>query len=363
VSLRTESSRQTRSERDEIDSTSPARVLDQLHRPLRDLRVSVTDRCNFRCDYCMPEANFSDERRFLPNAELLSFDEIARVVTIAVQELGVRKLRITGGEPLLRPGLPVLIARLRRLNGLDEITLTTNGYLLAEHAAPLRAAGLSRITVSLDSLDPEEFSRMSGRVRGLAQVLSGIEAACQVGLGPLKVNCVVVRGQNESAITTLCEHFRGTQHIVRFIEYMDVGTQNAWRHQDVVTAQEIVARVQQRWPLQALPPNYPGEVATRYRYADGQGEIGVIASVSEPFCGLCHRARLSADGRLLTCLFAAAGTSLKPALRSNVDTADTALRTLLCDTWHARADRYSQERAKLSPGRARRRLEMYQVGG
>jgi cyclic pyranopterin phosphate synthase len=196
-------------------------------------------------------------------------------------------------------------------------------------------------------------------------VLSGIEAACEVGLGPLKLNCVVIRGQNENAINALCERFRGTPHIVRFIEYMDVGTQNAWRVQDVVTAEDIVARVQQRWPLQALPPNYRGEVAKRYRYADGQGEIGVIASVSEPFCGLCHRARLSADGRLLTCLFAVTGTHLKPALRTNLDadTADTALRNLLRDAWRARADRYSQERANLSPGRARRRLEMYQVGG
>jgi cyclic pyranopterin phosphate synthase len=357
MSVRTES----------IHATKSARVLDQLQRPLRDLRVSVTDRCNFRCDYCMPAASFSDAKRFLPSAELLSFDEIARVVTVAVQELGVRKLRITGGEPLLRPDLPALIARLRRLHALDEITLTTNGYLLAEHAAALRAAGLSRITVSLDSLDPDEFGRMSGRVRGLARVLAGIEAACEVGLGPLKLNCVVVRGQNEAAIIALCERFRGTPHIVRFIEYMDVGTQNAWRAQDVVTADEIIARVQQRWPLHALPPNYPGEVAKRYRYADGQGEIGVIASVSEPFCGLCHRARVSADGRLLTCLFAATGTHLKPALRSRLDTdtdtTDTALRTLLRDTWRARSDRYSQERANLGPGRARRRLEMYQVGG
>jgi cyclic pyranopterin phosphate synthase len=336
-------------------------VLDRLGRPLHDLRVSVTDRCNFRCDYCMPAAAYADERRFLRQPELLSFDEITRIVTIAVEELGVRKLRITGGEPLLRPDLPRLIAGLARLSALHEITLTTNGFLLAEQAARLRDAGLNRVTVSLDSLDEDQFARMSGGTRGLSRVLAGIEAASACGLGPVKLNCVVVRGQNEDAIVALSERFRGTALIVRFIEYMDVGTQNRWRVDQVVSAHEIVQRIDARWPLEALPPNYAGEVARRYRYRDGQGEIGVIASVSAPFCGECQRARLSADGRLLTCLFAADGVALKPQLRAGASDAD--LRALLRETWRARSDRYSEERAAQNEARPRRRLEMYQVGG
>jgi cyclic pyranopterin phosphate synthase len=346
-----------------VESLEPERaaVVDQLQRPLRDLRVSVTDRCNFRCDYCMPAAVYSDEARFLPSSELLTFDEIERVVAIAVADLGVRKLRLTGGEPLLRAGLPALIARLARLRGLEEVTLTTNGFLLAEQAAALRDAGLSRVTISLDSLDPEQFARMSGGVRGLARVLAGIDTAARVGLGPIKLNCVIVRGQNEDSILALSERFRGTPHIVRFIEYMDVGTQNQWQAEQVLSAREIAARIEQRWPLAAVPANYPGEVAQRYRYADGQGEIGIIASVSDPFCGLCHRARLSADGRFLTCLFAADGVGLKHTLRSSAD--DAAVRDLLRNTWLARSDRYSEERAAFAGTRARRRLEMYQVGG
>jgi cyclic pyranopterin phosphate synthase len=340
-------------------------VLDQLSRPLHDLRVSVTDRCNFRCDYCMPKAVYADERRFLPNQELLSFDEIARVVKVAARDLGVRKLRVTGGEPLLRPGLPSLIERLAQTRLLSEITLTTNGLLLAEHAAQLRAAGLDRITVSLDSVDADEFARMSGGVRGLDRVLEGIAAASRAGFQSIKLNCVVMRGKNESAVVTLAERFRGTPHIVRFIEYMDVGTQNGWRVQDVVTAQEIIEQIDARWPLEALPAHYAGEVARRYRYRDGAGEIGVIASVSEPFCGQCQRARLSADGRLLTCLFATDGIALKPTLRAQpmpIDPQDSSLRDLLCDSWRARNDRYSQERVQLAQT-PRRRLEMYQVGG
>jgi cyclic pyranopterin phosphate synthase len=336
-------------------------VLDQYQRPLRDLRVSVTDRCNFRCGYCMPADLYSDDARFLPNPELLSFAEIERVVRVMVEELGVLKLRLTGGEPLLRPNLAALIASLRHLRGLEEVTLTTNGFLLAEQAGTLRAAGLSRITVSLDSLDADEFARMSGGVRGLDRVLAGIQAAEVAGFRSVKINCVVVRARNEGAVLALAEHFRGTPHIVRFIEYMDVGTQNRWRADDVVSAREILQRIGQRWPLEIAPPNYPGEVAQRYRYSDGQGEIGVIASISDPFCGLCQRARLSADGRLLTCLFAADGVQLKPLLRS--DAADTALRGMLRETWLARADRYSEARAALSSSQPRRRLEMYQVGG
>jgi GTP 3',8-cyclase len=336
-------------------------VLDQYQRPLRDLRVSLTDRCNFRCGYCMPADLYSDEARFLPNPELLSFAEIERVVRVMVEELGVLKLRLTGGEPLLRPNLAALIASLTRLRGLEEVTLTTNGFLLAEQASALYAAGLSRITVSLDSLDAAEFARMSGGVRGLERVLAGIRAAEHAGFRSLKLNCVVVRARNEGAILALAEHFRGTPHIVRFIEYMDVGTQNRWRGDDVVSAREILQRIERRWPLETVAPNYPGEVAQRYRYADGQGEIGVITSISDPFCGECQRARLSADGRLLTCLFAADGVELKPLLRS--DATDAALRALLRETWLARADRYSEARAALSSNRPRRRLEMYQIGG
>jgi cyclic pyranopterin phosphate synthase len=350
------------------NSTDSSQPRDRLQRSLRDLRVSVTDRCNFRCDYCMPAARFADERRFLPNAELLRFDEIERVVRVA-SELGVRKLRITGGEPLLRPNLPALIERLAQLPGLDEITLTTNGFLLAEQAKRLSAAGLNRITLSLDSLDPEEFARMSGGVPALPRVLDAIAAAEDAGFAALKLNCVVIKGKNEGAILPLAEHFRGTSHIVRFIEYMDVGTQNHWRSQDVVSAAEILTQIAARWPLQGLTPNYAGEVARRYRYADGQGEIGVIASVSEPFCGQCQRARLSADGRLLTCLFAAEGVALKPLLRAERagdagQAVDEQLRALLTETWSARADRYSEQRAELiEHGSQRRRLEMYEIGG
>ena len=249
-------------------------VLDQLGRPLHDLRVSVTDRCNFRCDYCMPKAIYADERRFLPTQELLSFDEITRVVSIAARELGVRKLRLTGGEPLLRPNLASLIERLAATRLLSEITLTTNGLLLADQVSQLKAAGLDRITISLDSVDPDEFVLMSGGVAGLDRVLAGMAAASRAGFASVKINCVVVRGRNEHAVVALAERFRGTPHILRFIEYMDVGTQNRWHAQDVVTAKEILARIEARWPLQALPAHYPGEVARRYRYRDGAGEIG-----------------------------------------------------------------------------------------
>ncbi|HEX4355025.1 MAG TPA: GTP 3',8-cyclase MoaA, partial [Polyangiales bacterium] len=328
------------------------RVLDQLQRPLRDLRVSVTDRCNFRCDYCMPAAIYSDESRFHPQAELLSFSEIERVVSTAIDELGVSKLRLTGGEPLLRPNLPLLIARLSRLRGLDEVTLTTNGSRLSEHASALRDAGLSRLTISLDSLDPAEFARMSGGKHDLARVLAGIDAAERVGFDAIKLNCVVVRGRNEGAILTLAERFRGSPHIVRFIEYMDVGTQNRWQASEVVSAREIVERIAARWPIQPIEPNYRGEVAQRFRYLDGAGEVGVISSISDPFCGSCHRARLSADGRLLTCLFAADGVSLKQALRDGAG--DAALSGLLREIWSKRSDRYSEERAGLDRRHQRR---------
>jgi cyclic pyranopterin phosphate synthase len=341
---------------------------DRLGRGLRELRISVTDRCNFRCGYCMPQDSFRDETHFLPHAEILTFEEIVRLARVFVSELGVHKLRLTGGEPLLRRELPKLVGWLAELPGVSDLALTTNGYLLAEHARALREAGLQRITVSLDSLDPQVFAHMSGssgahgEVR-LARVLSGIDAAIDAGFAQLKLNCVVIAGQNEGSLLALAERFRGTPHIVRFIEYMDVGTQNHWRASDVVSAAEIVARIGARWPLEALPPQHRGEVAQRFRYRDGRGEIGVIASVTAPFCGDCQRGRLSADGRLLTCLFAAHGCELKAPLRTGESDAELGQR--LRAAWTARADRYSELRAEHQPPprRMRRRLEMYQVGG
>lgn len=341
-------------------------VVDRLGRPLRELRISVTDRCNFRCGYCMPRDTFrDDDAAFLPHVEILSFEELTRLARVFVDGLGVTKLRLTGGEPLLRRQLPQLVAMLAALPGVNDLALTTNGYLLAEQARALRAAGLSRITVSLDSLDPSEFARMSGSAREddparLARVLEGIDEALAAGFDRLKINCVVIRGQNEAAIVALAERFRGTPHIVRFIEYMDVGTQNHWQASEVISAAEIVERIARRWPLQPLPPHHRGEVAQRFRYCDGGGEIGVIASVTEPFCGDCQRARLSADGRLLTCLFASHGPSLKPTLRAGAT--DGELLESIQEIWTHRGDRYSEARAQARSA-PRRRLEMYQVGG
>jgi GTP 3',8-cyclase len=336
-------------------------TLDQHGRPLRDLRISVTDRCNFRCGYCMPSEAFPDDAKFLAPAELLTFDEIERLARLFVEQLGVRKLRITGGEPLLRPDLPQLVSRLAALPQVQDVALTTNGYTLAAHAHDLSRAGLTRVTVSLDSLDPDEFARMSGRPRDLERVLAGIDAACAAGLAPLKLNCVVIRGRNERALLTLAARFRGTPHVLRFIEYMDVGTQNDWRRSQVVSAQEIREIIGAQWPIEPLGATHAGEAARRYRYLDGAGEIGVVASVTEPFCGTCNRARISADGRLLMCLFAATGEDLRRAVRSGVG--DAELAALLHGAWRTRSDRYSEERHARASGNVRRRLEMYQVGG
>jgi cyclic pyranopterin phosphate synthase len=353
--------------------------LDALGRPLRELRLSVTDRCNFRCGYCMPSDSFREDAHFLPRPEILTYEEIARLARVFVSELGVRKLRVTGGEPLLRRDLPRLIEWLAKLPDATDLALTTNGFLLEHLAQPLRAAGLARITVSVDSLDPSQFAAMSGAsgptaLERLPRVLAGIDAALAAGFEQLKINCVVIAGQNDSAILPLAERFRGTNHIVRFIEYMDVGTQNAWRANDVVPAAEIVRRISEVWSLEAVPPNHRGEVAQRFRYRDGGGEVGVIASVSQPFCGECQRARLSADGKLLTCLFAQSGFDLKTPLRSGAT--DAELGELVRNVWAVRRDRYSEQRAELearaqstspiSNGQRthdRRRLEMYQVGG
>jgi cyclic pyranopterin phosphate synthase len=338
--------------------------LDRLGRRLHDLRVSVTDRCNFRCPYCMPAELYGESYRFLSRPELLSFEEIERLARIFVG-LGAEKLRITGGEPLLRHGLPDLIARLAKIDGVRDLTLTTNGVLLAAQARALAGAGLQRVTVSLDSHDAAVFRRMSGRDVGPERVLEGIAAAEAAGLAPIKINCVVQRGVNDHTIVDLARRFRDTGHIVRFIEFMDVGNLNHWDRSQVVTAREIVERIDAELPLEPLEQNYAGEVAQRFRYRDGAGEIGVIASVSQPFCGACTRARLSIEGRLVTCLFATGGVDLRTPLRAGAD--DDALRAHIAGAWSARRDRYSEERASLhdatGEGSVRRKIEMYQIGG
>ncbi|MHB1468917.1 MAG: GTP 3',8-cyclase MoaA [Solirubrobacteraceae bacterium] len=316
---------------------------DRLDRALRDLRISVTDRCNLRCSYCMPREAFGADHRFLPHDELLSFDQIVAVASAATT-LGVRKIRLTGGEPLLRRELPALVERLVALPAIEEVALTTNGWLLARHARSLADAGLHRVTVSLDSLDSRVLERMGGGRRGPERVLAGIEAAADAGLRPIKVNMVVRRGVNESCILAMAERFRATGHVLRFIEYMDVGSTNGWREENVVPAAETLAAIARRWPLRPLGRQQRGEVARRYAYEDGAGEIGVISSVSEPFCGECTRARLSADGMLYTCLFARGGLDLRAPLRDGAD--EQALATLIERAWSRRADRYSAERSR-----------------
>ena len=333
---------------------------DRLGRALHDLRISVMDRCNFRCPYCMPEATYGEHFEFLRNEERLSFDEIERLCRLAAQ-LGVSKLRLTGGEPLLRPKLAELVTRLRRIDGIRDLAMTTNGVLLSRHAAELRDAGLDRMTVSLDTLDPALFHRMSGGRGALDDVLAGIDAA-QAASYPhgVKLNAVVQRGVNEHTVTDLVERFRGSGIVVRLIEYMDVGNRNDWTPDDVVPSRELIERIDAHWPLEALPASYPGEVATRYRYRDGAGEIGVISSVSEPFCGSCTRARLSSEGMLYTCLFATQGTDLRGPLRAG--DSDEQLLDRLRDVWLRRADRYSEERTERRNS-ARRKIEMNYIGG
>ncbi len=344
-----------------VVSLGKGRPRDSLERPLRDLRISVMDRCNFRCPYCMPHEQYHESYRFLKSAERLSFDEIVRLARLFVS-LGVRKLRLTGGEPLLRANLPDLIGDLTSIPGVDDIALTTNGFLLAKHAAELKAAGLNRITVSLDSLDPQVFARMSGGFGGVDEVLDGIKHARQVGLTPIKINAVIQRDVNDHTVLDLVERFRGTGIIVRFIEYMDVGNRNHWQQELVVPSKELLARIAARWPLEPLRRNYRGEVAERYSFVDGQGEIGFISSVTQPFCGDCSRARLSSDGVFFTCLFAAQGTSLRDALRAGIT--DEELCGLIRSIWSHRSDRYSELRASLrrSSGE-QRKIEMYYIGG
>lgn len=334
---------------------------DTLARPLRDLRISVMDRCNFRCPYCMPRETYHDKYRFLSSKERLSFEEIVRLARLFVR-LGVRKLRLTGGEPLLRPNLSDLIGDLTSIPGVEDVALTTNGVLLAKHAAELKAAGLKRITVSLDSLDPEVFARMSGGFGGIGDVLDGIEHARQAGLEPIKINAVVQRGINDHTALDLVERFRGTGVIVRFIEYMDVGNRNHWREELVVPSKDLVAAISQRWPLVPLEREYRGEVAQRYGFADGRGEVGFISSVTQPFCGDCSRARLSSDGVIYTCLFATQGTSLRDALRGGAT--DDEILQILRNVWLGRSDRYSELRASLRQKQSEeRKVEMFYIGG
>jgi cyclic pyranopterin phosphate synthase len=336
-------------------------VRDQLDRPMRDLRISVMDRCNFRCPYCMPKETFHDRYRFLRTAERLTFEEIVRIARLAVT-LGVRKLRLTGGEPLLRTGLADLVAELSAIEGVEDLALTTNGVLLAQHASELKASGLQRVTVSLDSLDEAVFARMSGGFGGLAQVLEGIDAAVSAGLHPVKVNAVVQRGINDHTVLPLLERFRGTGVTVRLIEYMDVGTRNHWAAGDVVQSSELLQRVQQRWPLHPVAEPRRGDVAERYAYDDGSGEVGFVSSVTAPFCGDCHRARLSSEGSLYTCLFASEGTDLRGPLRSGAR--DDELLDRLRGAWRNRIDRYSEQRHQLRAGEhPLRKIEMHYIGG
>jgi cyclic pyranopterin phosphate synthase len=328
---------------------------------MHDLRISVMDRCNFRCPYCMPKETFHDRYRFLRSAERLTFEEIARISRLAVP-LGVRKLRLTGGEPLLRTGLPDLVAELSTIDGVEDIALTTNGVLLAQHASELKAAGLRRVTVSLDSLDPDVFARMSGCFGGLAQVLEGIEAALAAGLHPVKVNAVVQRGINDHTVMPLLERFRGSGVTVRLIEYMDVGNRNHWDAMQVVPSAELLRQVRERWPVRPTDEPRRGAVAERYVYEDGAGEIGFVSSVTAPFCGDCHRARLSSEGSLYTCLFAGNGTDLRGPLRSGAS--DAELADLLRNVWRNREDRYSEQRQALrAQEQPLRKIEMHYIGG
>jgi cyclic pyranopterin phosphate synthase len=333
-------------------------VLDSRSRPLRDLRISVTDRCNFRCTYCMPKEIFGRDFAFLPRSELLTFEEITRVAQ-AFARHGVSKIRLTGGEPLIRHDLPTLVAMLAEIGGITDIALTTNGSALAANAEKLKNAGLTRVTVSLDALDDATFAAMNDVAFPVERVLVGIAAAAAAGLVPVKINMVVKRGVNEDRVAEMAQHFRGSGHILRFIEYMDVGTTNGWRMDDVVPAAEIHGAINQHWPLAPLEPNYSGEVASRYRYRDGAGEIGIIASVTQPFCGNCTRARLSADGKLYTCLFALHGHDLRALLRGGASDMDVA--THVRSIWRGRADRYSElRRAHTEP---LPKIEMSYIGG
>jgi len=341
-----------------LDARDAATTLDTRGRPLRDLRISVTDRCNFRCVYCMPREAFGPDHAFLPRSEILTFEEITRLAGVFTR-IGVRKVRLTGGEPLVRRDLATLVAMLRENQAITDLTLTTNGSLLAVQARALAEAGLDRVTISLDALDDPTFGRMNDARFPVARVMDGIGAAEDAGLGPIKVNMVVKRGWNEAAVLPMARHFRWSGRTVRFIEYMDVGHSNGWRLDDVVPASEILAMISAEFPLEPMAPTDRGEVARRYRYTDGGGEIGLIASVSQPFCGDCVRARVSADGTLFTCLFAVVGHDLRSLLRGGAT--DDELEARLRRTWNLRDDRYSEVRSAETVGLPK--VEMSYIGG
>ncbi len=332
--------------------------LDRFQRPLRELRVSVIDRCNFRCTYCMPSDSLQGRGVFLPLEKLLTDHEIEDVAR-AFAGLGVSKLRLTGGEPLLRPGLPALVEQLAAIPGLEDIALTTNGVMLPRLAADLAGAGLDRITVSLDTLDPGVLSRMSGGMASLEQILEGISAAESAGFRQLKINTVVQRGVNDHTVMDLLEHFRGTPHRVRLIEFMDVGNSNHWSENDVVPNAEWIEKIGRKWPIRRVQSGNPAETARRFEYIDGQGEIGFISSITEPFCGGCTRARVTADGIFYTCLFSNRGTNLMPLIRHGENRED--LQRKISEIWAGRDDRYSEERGR--PGHDREKVEMYRLGG
>ena len=334
-------------------------ITDRFNRPFRDLRISVTDRCNFRCTYCMPAEIYGERYEFLSKDKLLTFEEITRLTRVMVK-LGVVKVRLTGGEPLVRNEIERLVSQLSQIEGIKDITMTTNAYLLAEKVKALKDAGLQRVTISLDTLDDGVFKRMNGRDVGVEKVLEGIEAAEKMGLNPIKINSVVKRDVNDHTIVDLARYFKGRDHIVRFIEYMDVGNLNRWRMDDVVPADEIVGRIAAEMPLVPVESNYRGEVALRYQYQDGSGEIGIIASVTKPFCGDCTRLRLSPEGQIYTCLFASVGTDLRGPMRDGAT--DRELEAIIVGMWGGRVDRYSEERAFMTKPR-QKKVEMYHIGG
>ena len=338
-------------------------LTDKFGRRVRDLRISVTDRCNFRCPYCMPAEVYGEKYEFLPRPHILSFEEIERLTRLFVR-IGVSKVRITGGEPLVRANLPDLVSKLCVIDGINDVALTTNGYLLENNAQQLKDAGLNRLTVSLDSIDPDVFKEMSGRPQGPTNTLAGIKTAASLGFKQIKINVVVQRGVNEHTLVDTARYFKGTGAIVRFIEFMDVGTKNGWELSQVFTSDEVIHTVNAEFPLEPIEPNYKGEVASRYRYVDGSGEIGVISSVSKPFCGDCTRARLSTDGKLITCLFASGGTDLKTPMRSGAT--DAELAAIINKVWTGRNDRYSELRSndtEFENDSDDSKVEMYYIGG
>ena len=332
--------------------------LDKLARPLRDLRVSVTDRCNFRCPYCMPAEIYGERYEFLPRNDLLTFEEIARVVLLSTQ-LGVKKVRLTGGEPLVRQDVVELVSMIANLDGIEDFAMTTNAYLLSGMAESLKKAGLQRITVSLDSIDDEVFRKMNGRGFGTAKVIDGIAAAKEAGLDPIKINAVVQKGINDNTLVELAGWCRDNGYTPRFIEYMDVGTLNDWKLDEVLPAADIVGIIGKEFPIKPIESSYRGEVAKRYSYDDGKGEFGVISSVTQPFCGDCTRLRLSPEGQIVTCLFADGGTDLRGPMRDGIT--DKGLLSIMSGTWTNREDRYSEIRTSMTS--PRKKVEMYHIGG